>query len=347
MNVLNPRHPIYRRILTSRLLRYPVCIFIFLTVIGMFIPDDDPDSLEAAQKLFAGTNPWRDLPQDQETVLEEIHFIKETLRDAFLPTSVPEEEDYEFLSKLVRSLETRDDISWTTMNEHEIDATVSAITNRREGGDFAPEPFGLTDRFKKLSDHWYKLKSDARKPDAWEARHDTTFLPPLLKTRGLDASEGAVVEADSGVTAMLTDEQRREMEESYLDWRTRRDRMVSYLKNHPPTPRAWFPVAKTTEGKRAAWDDVMEGRVLKAGQAVADRLLVASPKWKPWYSSLISTKIPIGWRKPGEPEMTEEESQQLLERLDRQSKRRDERREKQAAVQQRLKAEREGVKDEL
>ncbi|KAB5585726.1 hypothetical protein GE09DRAFT_35211 [Coniochaeta sp. 2T2.1] len=347
MNVLNPRHPIYRRILTSRLIRYPLYIFIFLIVVGMFVPDDDPDSLEAAQKLFAGTNPWRDLPQEQETALKEIHFIKKTLRDAFLPTSVPEEDDYEFLSKLVRSLETRDDISWTTMNEHEIDATISAIANRREGGDFAPEPFGLTERFKKLHDHWYRLKSDENKPDAWEARHDTTFLPPLLKARGLDGDEGAAVEADGGVTAMLNDEQRHEMVESYAEWRTRRDRMVSYLKIHPPTPTAWFSVSRTTEGKRAAWDDVMEGRVLKAGQAVADRLLVASPKWKPWYTSLVLTNIPIGWRKPGEPEMTEEESRQLLERLDRQGKRRDERRAKQAAVQQRLKAERDGVKDDL
>ena len=298
MTPLNPRPPIYRRIIASRLFRYPIYILIFLNIISMLLPEeDDPDSLATAQKLFAGTNPWRDLPPDQETALTEIHFIKRTLRDTFLPTSVPEEDDYEFLSKLLRSLETREDISWTTMNEHEIDSVVSAIANRR-AGEFAPEPFGLTERFRKLHDHWYKLKADVNKPDAWESRHDTTFLPPLLKTRGLDGA-GAAVEADVGVTALLSDEQRHEMETSYAEWRARRDTRVSYLKIHPPRPKAWLPVAKTTEGTRAARDDVMEGRVWEAGQRIANHLLVASPKWKPWYTSLIRRISRLAGRGPG------------------------------------------------
>lgn len=46
MDNLNPRPGLFRRILTSRLLRYPLYLFLLLTLIGIFLPEDT--SLETA-----------------------------------------------------------------------------------------------------------------------------------------------------------------------------------------------------------------------------------------------------------------------------------------------------------
>jgi hypothetical protein len=344
MNPLNPRAPLLRRILTSRLIRYPVYLFLLLTFIGIFLPEDT--TLETAQYLHAGPNPWRDLPADQETALKEVLFITETLRDTFLPTSLPEEDDYEFLSKLLRSLETREDISWTTLLETGADRTVMAIANRHQ--DFAAEPFQLTERFKELDAHWDRLKREDSKPEQWEIEHDTTFLPALLKARELDG-EGAV-ETDGGLTEGLSDDQREKMEERYAEWRKNRDRLVSYLKIHPPRPIAWAPLPKEEVGRRAAWEEVMEGGVVEDGKQVAESVVAASPNWKPIYRSLDTEDVPIGWLTPGEKEMTPEEALRWLERLQRLLELANERSRKQKEMQEKLKAERvwaQRVKNEL
>lgn len=344
MDNLNPRPGLFRRILTSRLLRYPLYLFLLLTLIGIFLPEDT--SLETAQYLHANTNPWRDLPADQQTALKEVLFIAETLRDVLLPTSLPDD-DYEFLSKLLRSLETRVDISWTTLYETGVDRTVSAIANRPRGEYFAPEPFGLVERFERLHAHWSRLDREEGKPERWKVEHDTVFLPPLIKARGLD---GGAAEESGGLEASLSNEQRGEMEERYAEWKKDRDRKVSYLKDHPPTPMAWFPVSRQEGGIRAAWDEVMDGGVVEAGKRVAERLLVASPRWKPMYRSLMTERVPIGWRTPGEEEMTREELDRWMERLDRKRKQRAERTRKQDDMQEKLKVRRDmaqGAKDEL
>jgi hypothetical protein len=330
MDPVQPGRSLLRRIFTSRLIRYPFYLFLilFLTfaLIGMFVPDDD--TFDTAQSLHSGTNPYRDLPADQDVALREVLFITGTLRDTFLPTSLPEEDDYEFLSRLLRSLETRDDISWTTLHETGAERTIMAIANRRRY--FAAEPFGLTARFAKLHEHWYRLQREEGKPERWEAEHDTTFLPPLLKTRGLDG-EGAVDSSTRGGVAelLLSAEQREEVDERYAEWRKDRDRKVSYLKIHPPAPIAWVPLPKKEGGIRAAWDEAMQGGAVEAGKRVADRLLVASPKWKPIYGDLLAEMVPIGWMAPGEEEMTSEELERWMEKFNKERERIDERRRKQ------------------
>lgn len=148
MDPVQPGRSLLRRIFTSRLIRYPFYLFLILiltfALIGMFVSDDD--TFDTAQSLHSGTNPYRDLPADQDVALREVLFITGTLRDTFLPTSLPEEDDYEFLSRLLRSLETRDDISWTTLHETGAERTIMAIANRRRY--FAAEPFGLTARLR-------------------------------------------------------------------------------------------------------------------------------------------------------------------------------------------------------
>ena len=218
MNPLTPRQPLLRRILSSRLLRWPIYLFLLLALIGVFVPEDESSSLETARRLHSTTNPWRDLPAGQETARKQVLFIAETLRDTPLPTSLPDEDDYEFLSRLLRSLETRDDISWTTLLETGAERTVMAIANRPEGG-FAPEPYGMSERVGKLHAHWVRLAREEGKPERWEAAHDTTFVPPLPGARSL-AGEGAAAEADAGGLdgAALTDEQREGMEVRYAEW---------------------------------------------------------------------------------------------------------------------------------
>jgi hypothetical protein len=340
MDGLNPRHPLIRRILASRWVRYPCYVFLILTVIGLFIPDDEvTDSLEPPRTLYAGTNPWRDLPADQEVAVKEVRFIAATLRDTFLPTSLPEEDDYEFLSKLMASLETRGDISWSTLDESGVASTMSAIANRR--GEFAREPFRLTGRFWKLSEHWSKLQAEAGKPEKWEVEHYTTFVPPLLKKTGLDGEGPAGT--DVGLTGILSEEQKEKMEESYSDWKTDRDLKVAYLKTHPPKPMAWVPLPKTNDGKRAAWEEVVDGD-LEAGKRVVDERLVDSPRWKPIYRDLMLEDIPMSVTAGRFERMTSEESDRFIENLKKDMELRGERVRRQRDWQDRMKSEREQAK---
>ena len=346
MDPLGSRSTILRRILASRWLRYPLYLYLLLVVLDIFLPEDE-DTSETLESLYAKTNPWRELPADQETAVKEVLFIKETLRDTFLPTSVPDEDDYELMSKLVRSLETRDDISWTTLVETSVQDTISAIANRREAS-FAPEPLKLTDRFERLRWHWSRLQTEGGKPERWEVEHDTTFLPPLLKTKGLDG-EGEV-EPGWGLAAVLSDEQRVRMEERYAEWKKDRDRKVAYLKVHPPTPMAWSPVPTEQSARRAAWEEVMEDGVVDVGKQVDPRLVAASPKWRPIYGDLVLEIVPFEWKGEGDKEITSEEADLLVEKMKRGMELRTERIKKQNEVQRKLNAEKDNarfVRDEL
>ncbi|KAJ9157045.1 hypothetical protein NKR19_g3911 [Coniochaeta hoffmannii] len=345
MDPLGARSAVLQRMLTSRWLRYPLYLYLLLVVLDVFLPDDE-EAPEPLESLYARTNPWRELPPDQETAVKELLFIRETLRDTFLPTSVPDEDDYELMSKMVRSLETRDDISWTTLVETGLESTVSAIANRREA--FAPEPFELTDRFERLRWHWSRLRTEGDKPERWEVEHDTTFLPPLLKTEGLDG-DGAV-EGGGGLAAVLSDEQRERMEERYAKWKKDRDRKVAYLKVHPPTPMAWRPVPTEQSAIRAAWEEVMDDGVVDVGKQVDPRLVAASPKWRPIYGDLLLEIVPFEWKGEGDRETTSEEAGLLVEKMMRQMELRTERGRKQMEVQKKLNAEKNNAqvgRDEL
>ncbi|RKU47928.1 hypothetical protein DL546_009358 [Coniochaeta pulveracea] len=351
-------NPLLRRMLTSRLIRYPIylflLLFLFLCLVGIFLPEDYywEDPLETDHHLYAGTNPYRDLPEDQLTVVKEILFTAETLRDVFLPTSLPDEDDYGFLSKLVRTLETREDISWTTLRETGVDSTLGHIANRRV---FADEPYELTDRFRRLSEHWSRLALEEGKPERWEVEHDVTFLPPVLKVKGLEhqggVNGGVEEEEEEGVLgALLTGEQREKMEERWAEWKKNRDRSVSYLKSHPPRPLAWFPVPKSQAGKIAAWTELVDDGAVEAGKSVDEERVVASQKWKPWYVGWEMEDVPMEWRAPGEEDMTPEEFDRWMAKFNRQREWGDERKRKQEEIQEKLKAGRDmvwEVKDEL
>lgn len=332
-----------RRILQSRILRW--VFYLTLSVKAIQIIQNfttDPSSLQAAQAYYASTNPWRDLPPDQEQVVKEVLYIAETLRDTFLPISLPEEDDYDLLSSLLRSLETRRDVSWTTFHETGVDRTLMAIANR-PASVTEVEPAGLAERFAALHEHWSRLAREPGKPERWEVRHDVTFLPPLVEA-------GDVSGEDEGMGALLGPERVAEMEDRYAEWHQSRDRKVSYLKTHPPRPLAWVPVLSSDGGGRdAAWADVLGGGVLQAGKRIAEKALVRSPAWKPFYRDLLTENVPYDWQVPGEKEMTEEEYETWKVRFNAENGRREERRGKQAKLVDELAAKRknEGLKDEL
>lgn len=293
----------------------------------------DAASFKAAQEYFANKNPYRDLPSDQESSLKEVLFIVSTFGFILLPTSLPDEDDYTFLSLLLRSLETRRDISWTIFEETSLHRTVMAIGCRGQSGHepVATEPYELPARFKALYKHWEELLASERRPRRWEAEHDTTFLPPLLEN---DVSESA--DKDSVISELLSNEQRKEMENIYAEWRKERDRRVSYLKLHPPQPMGWVRVSDAGTARN---DVVGEDGVGQAGIQNPPHLWDESPRWRPLYRSLTLEDVPVAWSVPGENRETQtaEGLREWFEEYQKEQTRRDERMNKQMKLQERLK----------
>ncbi|WYZ44803.1 hypothetical protein EsH8_VIII_000119 [Colletotrichum jinshuiense] len=319
---------------------------ILLVAIRVFILDA---SSGGDQADYAATNPWRDLPADRAVhdTLREVLVIRDTLRDGLLPTSLPDD-DYDAYSAMLRSLETRTDLSWLIVQETGIDRVVMAIANR--GGHHSPipeEPHDLHERSKKLHSHWWALISAKDKPDRWEARFDTTYLPPLLTGHALGSGQKA-----ASATLDMTAAQKANAEAKYKDYRTHRDRMVSYLKNNPPKPMAWVPIQRDPEMSRGVWETLFSDGVVKAGRKVLGGKLASNPMFKPVYRDLLTERVPYEWVDPEQPvkEYTEQDHLKEMEAFSEQTRITQERRDKQAAYQEELKAEerrKRGDKEEL
>ncbi|TDZ99666.1 hypothetical protein C8034_v000005 [Colletotrichum sidae] len=298
---------------------------------------------------FSATNPWRDLPADPAVhdTLREVLFIGDILRDGLLPTSLPED-DYDTYSDLLRSLEGREDLTWLVIQETRIDRTVSAIANR--GGLNSPipdEPHDLQERVKRLHDHWWALSSARDKPDRWEERFDTTYLPSLLTAQALEGSQRA-----KGFKLKLTPDQKFQAEAKYEAYRRTRDRAVSYLKNHPPKPMAWAPIQTEPEAKRGIWETVFQDGLLHAGRKVFGKQMVDNPLFKPVYRDLTTERIPYDWVDPAQPVETYSEQDHIreMEAFREEARLRQERTDKQAKFQDKLLIEekwRRGEKGEL
>ncbi|GJC78818.1 hypothetical protein ColLi_01656 [Colletotrichum liriopes] len=286
---------------------------------------------------YAATNPWRDLPPDpaiHKTILE-VLLIGDTLRDGMLPTSLPED-DYGMYSAMLRSLETRKDLTWLVIQETGVDKTIMAIANR--GGYHSPipeEPHDLHVRAERLHHHWSTLASAHDKPDRWEARFDTTSLPPLVNGHVSGSGQNA------GATNLdLTSEQKVAADTKYRAYRKRRDRAVSYLKDHPPKPMAWFPIQAEPEMTRSAWETIFSDGIVQAGRKVLGSKLAGNSLFKPVYRDLITERVPYDWVNPDEPvkEYTEKDHLKEMETFREESRVRQERTDRQARFQEELRA---------
>ncbi|KAF6824033.1 hypothetical protein CMUS01_10430 [Colletotrichum musicola] len=337
-------------VLTRALLRWlfyvvAVCLIILVTPTALGSLGVLKESQPAAD--FAATNPWRDLPADPafHDTIREVLLIRDTLRDGLLPTSLPEEDDYDVYSAMLRSLEGREDLTWLVVQETRVDQTISAIANR--GGYHSPipeEPHDLHERAKRLHDHWFTLASTKDKPDRWEARFDTTYLPSLLTGRDLDSKQRA-----NGFGLDLTPAQRADAEAKYKAYRKGRDRAVAYLKKNPPKPMAWVPVSTDPEASRGIWGTVFRDGLAQAGRKVMGRQMAANPMFKPVYRDLITERIPYDWVDPEQPaeQFSEQVHLREMEAFREEARLREVRTEKQARLQEELRRQLRADKEEL
>ncbi|CAH0046801.1 unnamed protein product [Clonostachys solani] len=287
-------------------------------------------SPEITKANLAKINPWRDFLPEQDPVLREVVYMKNVLRE-LTPTTLPED-DYQLFSDMIRSLETRTDICWRVFEETDIRQTILAAANRGSASKpIADEPFSIHSRVKALHRHWGDLERAAGKPERWEDASDTTFLAPLIATHPFGEPEAGnkAEPGGGGFKLVLTPEQEADATERYNKWRRDRDRKVSYLKIHPPTPMAWVPMAKSDTGVRNAWDSAFPDGRVQAGRSVPVGKLAGDQQWKPIFRSLITENIPWGWVAPGEEPQTPEESRAELDAMYEESDRVEERRTKQ------------------
>ncbi|UQC90094.1 uncharacterized protein CLUP02_15625 [Colletotrichum lupini] len=307
------------------------------------------DSSKPGKDDYAATNPWRDLPPDSavHSTIREVLLISDTLRDGMLPTSLPDD-NYDTYSAMLRNLETRQDVTWLVIQETGVDRTIMAIANR--GGHHSPipeEPHDLHERAKTLHGHWSALTAASDKPERWEARFDTTCLPPLAARQGSASGQKA-----GSFKLDLTPAQKADAEARYKAYRKRRDRAVSYLKDHPPKPMAWVPAQTDPEKQRGFWESLFNDGVIKAGRNVEGGKLAGNPGFKPVYRDLITERVPYDWVNPDEQvkEYTEVDHLKEMEAFREESRIRKERTDKQAAYQEELRAEerrKRGEKEEL
>ncbi|KAI3546618.1 hypothetical protein CSPX01_04273 [Colletotrichum filicis] len=329
----------------SRQVRFFALFGVGLYLIRAFLLD----SSKPGKEDYAATNPWRDLPTDSavHSTIREVLFISDTLRDGMLPTSLPDD-NYDTYSAMLRNLETRQDVTWLVIQETGVDRTIMAIANR--SGHHSPipeEPHDLHERAKTLHDHWSKLTAASDKPERWEARFDTTCLPPLAARQGSASGQKA-----GSFKLDLTPAQKADAEARYKAYRKRRDRAVSYLKDHPPKPMAWVPAQTDPEKQRGFWESLFNDGVIKAGRNVEGGKLAGNPGFKPVYRDLITERVPYDWVNPDEQvkEYTEVDHLKEMEAFREESRIRKERTDKQAAYQEELRAEerrKRGEKEEL
>ncbi|OLN87489.1 hypothetical protein CCHL11_06190 [Colletotrichum chlorophyti] len=291
-----------------------------------------------APEDYSSTNPWRDLPTDPDVheTLKEILLIRDTLRDGMLPTSLPDD-DYDIYSAMLRSLESRTDLTWLVVQETDIDKTIMAIANR--GGYHSPipqEPHGLHGRAKKLFDHWRTLDASKDKPNRWEAGFDTTHLPPLLTERALESNRNT-----KPAKLELTPAQKAKADAKYKAYRKRRDRSVSYLKSNPPKPMALVPVHAGSDLRRCTWGTVLSDGMIRVGRKMFGGKFAGNPMFKPVYRDLATERVPYDWVDPSQPveEYSEQDHLREMDAFREEARIKKERTDKQAAYQKQLRAE--------
>ncbi|KAF4466579.1 hypothetical protein FALBO_6559 [Fusarium albosuccineum] len=215
-------------------------------------------------------NPFQDLPDDPvlENTLCEVLYINRTLAHFLLPTSLPGD-DYALCSKLLRSLETRRDLSPSLLLETDARINMRQLAWRRsESMPIPHEPFNLQSRIEALDSHYRNVH----------------ILPPILGLRSTQPYRPLI---PGGTKLDLTHEQAAEAEAGYREWRIDRDRRASYLKQHPPLPCEFIVVDR---------EDVSPD----------DRVWDMLPRFRgktlyPFYHPLILHKVPVSWVNPGAP----------------------------------------------
>ncbi|KAI8712561.1 hypothetical protein NCS52_01354600 [Fusarium sp. LHS14.1] len=274
-------------------------------------------SINPSHDFLQRCNPFKDLPDDPDTVntFREVSYIKAKLQYYLVPTSLPGD-DYALCSKLLRSLETRRDLTWLVLDETGTRDTVQAIGRRGTPREPIPEePFDLSQRAKTLAAHWTALAKLPECPKKWEAAFSTQHQPPLI-------TEEFKVELDPEQTA--------DLEKEYTEWRTRRDEKAAYLKYNPPHPTGYVQATRDQVPVDETWE-LLPWVIFEGAASPND----GSRRWLPIYTSLLSQRVPFGWRAPDAPP-PKQKTQEEKDQWEREYQEDNERREKKYALQKQL-----------
>lgn len=197
------------------------------------------DLIPGFNPAYARTNPYRPWPSDPkyEETLTEILYIEETLNHGMLPTSLPDD-DYPFYSALLRSLETRNDMTWLIAHETNIFEIITRIAERE--GPLPREPEELRARTTRLSQYWEGLKKQASAPNKWDPEFDTWVIPPLIYMK-------------SPKKLTLTPYQLADAQKRCTRHLRIRVRYVSRFMDNPPEPVEFIPVPRNFVINKTAW----------------------------------------------------------------------------------------------
>lgn len=279
-------------------------------------------TINPSQEFLQRFNPFKDLPNDPVTVntFREVSYIKAKLRYFLVPTSLPGD-DYLLCSKLLRSLETRHDLTWLVLDETGVRDTIQTISRRGSPREPIPdEPFDLTQRAKSLTAHWTALSKLPDCPKKWETGFSTQRHPPLI-------AEDFKLELDPEQTANL--------EKEYTEWRTGRDEKAAYLKYNPPHPTGYSQATRDQVHVDETWE-LLPWVIFEGAASPND----GSRRWLPIYTSLLSQKIPFGWRAPDAPP-PRQKTQEEKDQWERENQEDTERRDRQWQFQKQLRKDRE------
>lgn len=191
-------------------------------------------------KRYQRTNPYRDFPSDQVDALREILFIVYTFDSELEPTSLPDA-DHGFYSTLLRSLETRTDITWLISEETKICDAIERVHNRQE--PTVDEGHDFKQRVKNLRQFWHEVRQPPQ-PHKWEPAYYSESLPPIIKS---DA-EAPIVKLP------LTPEQEAQAEAIAALHLRKHARNASHLKDNPPNPMGFVPQERDAATSDEAWD---------------------------------------------------------------------------------------------
>jgi hypothetical protein len=163
-------------------------------------------------------------------------FIKDTFESELIPTALPDA-DHGFHSMLLRSLETRTDMTWLIADETKIFGTIEHIHGRQE--PTVDEGHEFKERIGKLKQFWYELRQPLP-PNKWEPAYYSQPLPPIIKSDKLSLPH--------------TPEQTTQAEARLSLHLRKHARDVSRLKNNPPKPMGFAPQERSAVSSDEAWD---------------------------------------------------------------------------------------------
>lgn len=256
-----------------------------------------------SDKPVVSPNPFRRLPTDPVAlaVFCDVLCITKTL-ETYLEGPAPSTEAElsewrEASSKMIRSLETRKDLTWMVMAELEPDMMIKMNLRderKRHEGNNLTEFF--QDRLKPLYNHWDSFKDKiGSKP--WTPEFDTETLPPLLVA---DEDEKPLDLSDVGISP-------EKAESLFSPFKTEHGRVASYFTRHAPVPKAYHVVAGVNGKEATAKIKDENGKMHRSKMA-------NNPDFEPmWFESrvLMNMAVPLMWKDADAPGLTSEETEKI------------------------------------